>query len=114
MTAAQPGIRDVFSQALEIELADDRKAFLEEACQGNEELRRKVEKLLVAHGAAGKFMNDPGTSPASTDCLTVGEGPGTVIGPYRLMEQIGEGGFGVVYVAQQEEPIARKVALKIV
>ena len=78
------------------------------ACQGDEEVRRKIDSLLAAHVAAGKFMNGTGSAEVPTSLLTIGEGRGTVIGPYKLMEQIGEGGFGVVYVAQQEKPISRK------
>jgi serine/threonine protein kinase/tetratricopeptide (TPR) repeat protein len=95
--------------------ASDRAAFLEEACATDPELRRKVERLLKAHDAAGEFLESPAHRPVGTiDFTPIAERVGTKIGPYILREQIGEGGFGLVFVAEQQEPVKRKVALKVI
>ena len=109
-----PNVEEIFLAALEIEEPEARSSFLDRVC-GDAELRRHVERLLALDARASGFLE----SPASTPTLTVEserlpEGPGTVIGPYKLMEQIGEGGMGVVYVAEQHQPVRRKVALKII
>ncbi|HEX5398214.1 MAG TPA: serine/threonine-protein kinase, partial [Verrucomicrobiae bacterium] len=94
---------------------EERAAFLETACAGDEAVRREVETLLSADAAAGAFLpaapksNSPSLKASGTSL----EGPGTVIGHYKLLEQIGEGGFGYVYMAEQLEPVKRRVALKI-
>src|SRR5581483_1616669 len=106
--------RDIFMLALQREAPEDRRAYLAEACQGDKALRQGVEALLAAHERAGSFLAGPalgGSIPE--DAAPLREGPGTVIGPYKLLEQIGEGGFGVVYMAEQERPVRRKVALKV-
>src|SRR5262249_31877597 len=72
-----------------------------------------VDQLLRAHQAMGTIHGGATVAPVATTDQPAGEGPGTVIGPYKLLEQIGEGGFGVVYMAEQTEPVRRKVALKI-
>jgi len=105
----------LFEAAVEIESPAERKAYLDRACGGNQELRAAVESLLQAHDQAGDFLETPafgqGVSP---DATLPTEGPGTIIGRYKLLEQIGEGGFAVVYMAEQAEPVRRKVALKII
>src|SRR5262249_61117181 len=76
--------------------------------------RRAMERLLGAHGEAGSFLRTgPGGPTSAVDCA-VGERPGAVIGPYKLLQQIGEGGMGTVYMAEQAEPVRRTVALKII
>src|SRR5262249_49566189 len=89
--------------------------YLEQACAGNPALRASLEALLRAHVGASGFMEHPATAlfaPAGgpSPC----EGPGTLIGPYKLMEQIGEGGMGLVFVAEQQQPVRRRVALKVI
>ena len=94
---------------------DRRAAYLDQACGSDAELRAEIESLLHAHDATGGFLEDVPAGPDPTeDYPPIAERPGTVIGPYKLMEQIGEGGFGLVFVAEQQHPIRRKVALKII
>src|SRR5262244_1833760 len=94
---------------------DRRAAYLDEACGPDAELRSEVESLLHAHDATGGFLEHVPAGPDPTeDYRPIAERPGTVIGPYKLMEQIGEGGFGLVFVAEQQQPIRRRVALKII
>src|SRR6266446_2693830 len=104
----------VFFATLEKGSPQERAAYLDEACAADPDLRRRVEKMLTAQAQAGSFLEQPALSPVVTaDEQPVRERPGTVIGPYKLLEQIGEGGFGVVFMAEQQEPIRRKVALKV-
>jgi eukaryotic-like serine/threonine-protein kinase len=93
----------LFAAALEKATPAERQAFLDQACGGDDALRLRVERLLAAHEHASGIL-DRGAD----------EGPGTVIGRYKLKEQIGEGGFGLVFVAEQHEPVRRKVALKVI
>src|SRR5581483_4693195 len=78
------------------------------------ELRRQVESLLAAHFRAGQFLDRPAVSPPATAPWAGAEAPGTTIGPYKLLEPIGEGGMGIVYVAEQTTPVRRRVALKVI
>jgi serine/threonine protein kinase/tetratricopeptide (TPR) repeat protein len=113
MDTQLPSVETLFAEALKIPSAGERAAYLERACAGHEGLRRQVETLLEAHDRAGEFLEPPDLA-ATADRRRLAEGPGTVIGPYKLMEQIGEGGMGVVYMAGQSQPVRRKVALKII
>jgi serine/threonine-protein kinase len=107
-------IERIFWDAAQIASADERDAYLARTCAEDAELRRRVEQLLHARALAGSFLEGPPAHLASTaEYRPVREGPGTMIGPYKLLEQIGEGGFGVVFMAEQTEPVRRKVALKI-
>ena len=92
----------------------ERPAFLEEACGGNAELRAGVEALLKAHEQAGVLEEPVLGERITLDTGPLTEKPGTVIGRYKLLEQIGEGGMGVVFMAEQQEPVRRRVALKII
>src|SRR5207249_5074330 len=83
-------------------------------CAGNEGLRKRVEALLHAHDAAASFLQPAPSAQARTADAQPSERPGTLIGPYKLLQQIGEGGMGVVYMAEQQEPVRRNVALKII
>jgi serine/threonine protein kinase len=104
----------IFWDAAHIASAAERAAYRDRACSGDAELRRRVEQLLEAKARAEDFLESPAAPLAATvDERLAGEGPGTAIGPYRLLEQIGEGGFGVVFRAEQQEPVRRKVALKV-
>src|SRR5262249_23350603 len=88
--------------------SDQWVAFVAQACAGNAEVQARVGRLLDAHLAMGNIRS------GGRDHLLIAESPGAVIGPYKLLEQIGEGGFGVVFMAEQSVPIRRKVALKVV
>jgi serine/threonine protein kinase/tetratricopeptide (TPR) repeat protein len=104
--------REIFEAALSIDDPAQRAAYLDRACAGQPGLREHLDGLLSMDAQAGSFLEAP--APAATvDELPITEGPGTVIGPYRLLEPIGEGGFGIVFMAEQHEPIRRKVALKV-
>jgi len=107
--------RAVFVEALEKTSPRERAAYLEAVCHEDAALRRRVEKLLAAHEAAGGILDRPVATGNETGAYTpISEGPGAIIGPYKLMEQIGEGGFGLVFVAEQQQAVRRKVALKII
>src|SRR6185369_3672310 len=104
---------EIFSQAIKLP-PEERRNFVATACDGNRPLLDEVEALLHEHFEIGSFISQPAVlaSPAAVS-HPISEGPGTKIGPYKLLEQIGEGGFGVVFMAEQTEPVRRKVALKI-
>jgi WD40 repeat protein/serine/threonine protein kinase/tetratricopeptide (TPR) repeat protein len=106
---------EIFENAIEIEDPTQRERYLENACGGDEKLRAEVEALLRAHEKAGDFLEAARVDPNVTlDGSAQIEGPGTKIGRYELLELVGEGGMGLVYLAQQKEPVKRRVALKIV
>src|SRR5215470_6821557 len=113
MNKEAPDIDSIFGEALECESAEARAAYLDRACGTDADLRRRVEKLLDAHARAGDFLESLPPNPVSTVDAPLTERPGSVIGAYKLLEQIGEGGFGAVFMAEQHEPVRRKVALKV-
>ena len=97
-------------------LAPDRRAaYLEQACSDDQALRQKVERLLAAQPAVRTFLEKPAAGiDGDIGLPPIAECPGSVIGRYKLLEEIAEGGMGIVYMAEQREPVRRKVALKIV
>jgi serine/threonine protein kinase len=106
--------KGIFLAALEISDPAEQAAFVAQACAGDDALKKRVEELLRAYGESGGPLDK---FPAALEPTLVGdriEQVGSTIGPYELLEQIGEGGFGLVFVAKQERPIRRKVALKII
>ena len=107
-------VDDIYLASLERESAQERSAYLEDACAGNPELRRRVERLLEAQANIDNFLEAPAPEICPTVDRPITESVGTQIGPYKLLEQIGEGGMGIVYVASQKEPLRRRVALKII
>src|SRR5579864_2533290 len=112
MTSIAEQARSVFFGALG-RAAAQWPAFLDEKCGANAELRAQVEQLLRAHQAIGSIhVGDD--EPGATIDQQVSTPPGSRIGPYKLIEQIGEGGMGTVYMAQQSEPVKRLVALKLI
>jgi WD40 repeat protein/serine/threonine protein kinase len=127
MDKQQISARAIFDHAHEIASPADRKAYVDQACADAPDLRVKVEALLNAYHEAGDFLevalpyqdlsHGERNEPADATKLVprpITEGPGSRIGPYKLLQQIGEGGMGVVYMAEQEHPVRRRVALKII
>jgi serine/threonine protein kinase/WD40 repeat protein len=103
----------IFVEALARPDGSDRDAYLRETCAGQPALLRRLQELLLAHAEAeGPLDRRPQALGVATNALCR-EGPGAVIGPYKILEQIGEGGFGLVFMAEQQEPVRRKVALKV-
>jgi serine/threonine protein kinase len=97
--------------------AAERAAYLEQACGGDAQLRRRVEQLLAASEQAGAFLEQPAAPAAGRTIqlnLPPDEKPGDRIGRYKILQKIGEGGCGVVYMAEQEAPVRRRVALKVI
>jgi hypothetical protein len=114
MSEAHKPVGAIFDAAIELR-PERRAAYLHEACGGDDSLRQRVEALLRAHESAEAFMDHPAVD-LSREPLVVklAEQPGDRIGRYKLLQQIGEGGCGVVYMAEQEEPVRRRVALKVI
>jgi tetratricopeptide (TPR) repeat protein len=108
MNADQNRLMEILSETLNQPTPEARARYLAEACGGDEALRRQVEGLLDAHTKAGDFLKPP------TEDAPENDSPGTVIGRYQLLQRIGEGGFGQVYMAEQLEPVRRKVAVKVI
>src|SRR5262249_13347778 len=114
-------VESIYFAALQKGTPEERAAYLDEACGPDVGLRRHVERLLSAQAKAGGFLEGPAPGlgatadePRGADATTLVERPGSVIGPYKLLQQIGEGGMGVVYMADQQVPVRRRVALKII
>jgi serine/threonine protein kinase/5-hydroxyisourate hydrolase-like protein (transthyretin family) len=107
---------ELFSAALEHPAGPERDAFLAKECAGDNALLDCVRTLLAGHSQAGTFLAQAAgpISPTGTRLLPVTEQPGDKIGRYKLLQQIGEGGCGTVYMAEQEEPVRRRVALKVI
>jgi eukaryotic-like serine/threonine-protein kinase len=107
-------VEEIFLVAVE-KPADERAAYLDAACAGNTELRAQVDALVRSHDRAGGLLEKPlfRTAPTIDHAPPAAES-GAVIGPYKLVEQIGEGGMGTVWMAQQAEPVKRLVALKLI
>jgi serine/threonine protein kinase len=123
---------DIYYSALEIESPDQRMLFLDRVCQGDPTLRSVVDKLLASQAGAEKFFQEGGVARLPMkellqfleDAPDLAEGidaqakedefTGKCIGPYKLLQRIGEGGCGVVYMAEQEKPVRRRAALKII
>jgi WD40 repeat protein/serine/threonine protein kinase len=119
MAEWNPRTNDLFLRAAEVESPSERRLFLDRACGGDAGLRAQVESLLAASEKAGSFLDEPAAralpeSPGTVAYEPVAERPGTVIGPYKLLQQIGEGGMGAVFMADQTSPVQRRVALKII
>jgi serine/threonine protein kinase len=116
--------RDLFIAALQQESAR-RAAYVAEACGDDADLRQRVERLLRLHDGAGNFPENPALAPGVTVAAMTAAGdeaaradgheaPGNCVGPYKLLQVIGEGGMGTVWMAEQHEPVRRRVALKVI
>ncbi len=127
MSTRAQSVKAVFDEAAEIASPADRAAFLDRACAGDLELRQAVEDLLRAYSQAGSFLERRASDPPETGEQESGPVPGATtafagadaapsmaIGPYKLLQEIGQGGMGAVFMAEQEHPIRRRVALKII
>jgi hypothetical protein len=128
--------RDIFIAALQKADPAERSAYLEQACGQDNALRRRVELLLHVYDQAGSFLQGPAPNLAGTadagpgssreeesanhseiavpDASGISDGPGSRIGPYKLLQKLGEGGMGTVWVGEQTEPVKRRVALKVI
>src|SRR5499433_1988206 len=100
---------ELFHRALEKPTLAEQLAFLDQVCTDQPELRLRVERLLRSHRQEDSFLHTPATTDEAPS-----EKSGTIIGPYKLLERIGEGGMGTVWMAQQTEPVKRLVALKLI
>ncbi|MHC1768592.1 MAG: protein kinase [Verrucomicrobiia bacterium] len=114
--SARPNEKSLFVAARELTDPAQRRAFLDAACAGDPAMRQRLEDLLQAEAEAGQFFVEgaEGLAPPTTIAVGVTEKPGDRVGRYKLLQQIGEGGCGVVYMAEQEEPVRRRVALKVI
>ena len=114
MSGSSSSPEALFTAALNLAKGEARRAFLDQAGAGEAGLRLEVESLLAAHETAAGFLETQRTEASLTRAAEVYQGAGDRIGRYKLLERIGEGGFGVVWMAEQEEPLRRRVALKII
>ncbi len=115
MTPNSARALEVFTEAVQLP-SEERTAYLDRACARDDELRRKVEALLKSNDRAGNFLEQPPTGSITEGRakIAAGEKPGERIGHYKLLQQIGEGGGGIVFMAEQEAPVHRRVAFKII
>jgi eukaryotic-like serine/threonine-protein kinase len=137
MESNKPDLKSIFSEALERPAGPERLAYLEGVCGDDPVLRARADELLFAYARAGGFLGsspgeatadscgetdkeatlaatDPPDSPSSPGTRPSAEGPGSRIGPYKLLQEIGQGGMGAVFMAEQEKPVRRRVALKVI
>jgi serine/threonine protein kinase len=113
MNAAVRDSDTLFGQAIEIASPEERALFLQKACADDPELWSELEKLVRYHFRAGSFLESPATQVVANHDGLAAESPDMMLGAYQLVEKIGEGSFGVVFLAEQTQPVRRKVAVKI-
>jgi eukaryotic-like serine/threonine-protein kinase len=114
MNSRPPDIDEIFIEAVEIDDPAARSSYLDKVCGQDLDLKRRVGELLVLDHLAGDFLESPPSASIVAFQPAFPEGPGTDIGPYTLLESIGEGGMGTVFMAEQARPVHRKVALKVI
>lgn len=115
MPTLQEQAKSVFDQALEIDSSRNQHQFLEDQFKQNPEIRDQVEGLLRAFSDVGSFLESPVVGPLETEAASDSDDPPSQqIGPYKLLQQIGEGGMGTVFMAEQTRPVTRRVALEII
>ena len=114
MAGQQLDEKSIFKVACSIESNEARNDYLRQVCGEEPELLHRVSRLLQIHAESRSFLESPADGVAATVQLPSPERPGKRIGPYKLRELLGEGGMGSVYVAEQDKPFRRKVALKII
>ena len=114
MDSTKPDEASIFNVARRIADPEVRRLYLDQSCAGDQGLRARLEALLRVHDEERGFLEAPAEDVRAVRDSSVSEGPGAQIGPYKLLEQIGEGGFGVVFMAEQRQPVRRRVAVKIV
>src|SRR5262245_17382970 len=114
MKSAAHQVESILAAAVELESEAVRRVFVEQACAGDADLKRRVDELVENHFRAGSFLETPAPHLVAPVEAPLCERPGTMIGPYQLIEPIGEGGFGIVFLAEQRYPVRRQVALKVV
>ena len=123
MNTASPAEEAIYNAARQFADPEKLSAYLDLACDGNPAMRKRIESLLRATPEAEDFFDRnavnvsklPGLTDAGATVTTpIAEGPGTAISRYTLLQMIGDGGFGAVYMAEQKEPVRRRVALKII
>src|SRR5260370_4943533 len=125
MPADMRKARELFLHAVGKVPPEQWDGYVAEACGGDGELGGQVGRLLQVNRDAGSFLDRPAVAVGATGAFTPAPGeeatavpfrerPGTVIGPYKLLQQIGEGGMGTVFMAEQTQPVQRKVALKVI
>src|SRR5205807_3699318 len=119
MPVEPPSLKELFLAVLAVPPAE-RPAWLEKKCGQDTELRRRAELMLAAHDTPQSLLDRPAPAAVPPEAATAdiagqeSEQAGAVIGPYKLLQQIGEGGMGTVFMAEQTEPVRRKVALKVI
>ena len=116
MAAWNPKANEIFVNAVELSSPNERRELLDRECGSDAALREQVEKLLQAHGSASSFLQQPapGCEPTVVPVKPVSDIVGSRIGPYKLLQEIGEGGMGTVFMAEQTAPVKRMVALKVI
>jgi serine/threonine protein kinase/Tol biopolymer transport system component len=114
MAGTPQDVKAIFAEAIGKKTPQEQAAYLDTACGSDGRLRAEIESLISAHRDAGPFLRVLLEDQEAAGGGPLTERPGTVIGRYKLLEKIGEGGMAVVYMAEQQEPIRRKVALKII